>query len=218
MPKAAGTSLLQGWRAAFGAANVKTLYELNPADPLSPGCLDSSKSIKAHGINVDNYPVIHGHFKPDLFAPKHCNFYCIFIRHPVDTLLSIFAYWSRTQPNDALHKYFCDSRLSILEMAHLPIIRNLLSETYLSKFDITRFDFIGIHSDLEADFEKMSNILDKRIPMIDANITDSRSETLEGPYQQIRNDRQLRETLASILAKDIELYDAMLAYRKRRGY
>jgi hypothetical protein len=106
-------------------------------------------------------------------------------------------------PSDALHEYFRDNGLTVVETARLPLLRWLFSRTYFEGFDMSRFDIVGRHTDRENAIRALSERIGAPLDIaVRENIT---PESLE--YEEARADQALRIQLENILADDIRFYE-----------
>jgi hypothetical protein len=212
IPKSGGTSLLKTWRRSYGTESVQTLYSENPADPSNPAHFDPLNYFKHSDVFPSACRVVHGHFRPARFAGAPNSLYCVFIRHPIDTLVSISNFWARTEPTDALHAYCKQHALGLLELAQLPALRWLLSKTYLLDFDIEQFDFIGSYEHYSEEVERLSRLIGVKLITFEENRSDanrrmSRESVLNSP---------LGRELSTLLQEDIQLYERLLLLRNTR--
>ena len=144
-PKAAGTSFLRTLRGAYGETAVYHDFTDDPANPccqfnLDPeGCFRKAKKM----VYEDTIRVIHGHFHPSKYAHFSAAKHITFLRHPLNNLLSIYFFWKTLSGGHALFQYAHANDLDILEFAHLPALRYLLSRTFFGNVDLKAFDFIG---------------------------------------------------------------------------
>jgi hypothetical protein len=129
-----------------------------------------------------------------------------FLRHPVDTLLSIHAYWNTLSPGrHPLHDYFLKHRLDVFQTARLPLLRHLLTRNYFEGVDMRSFDFIGRQDMFEEDIQRLSTILG--LPLV-ADIHLNASRRL-GEDDGIATDPKVRSRLRDILIDDVALYEKL---------
>ena len=98
---------------------------------------------------VNPFMAVHGHFpiqKYDLVSPA---VRVVMLREPVENLISIYYYWKSLFDSPAeghgIYAFVKKQRLSLLEMAQIPVLRRLMSVTFFGDFDMRRFDVIGAH-------------------------------------------------------------------------
>lgn len=201
-PKAGGTSVGQMLARYFGTGFIAD-YTENPADPSSPRALDPVGYLSRKTTLPPKAACIHGHFHPGKYELGDAFLFTI-LREPVDNIISIYFYWKRMPRRaDALHRYFIDRELSILEMARLPTIQWLYSRTYFGGFDMGRFDLIGRHDQREAALGRLAESIDARF---DTSIKERVGPTTE-ERQRMEADPALRRGLEDILADDIRFYE-----------
>ena len=201
-PKAGGTSLSKILSEAFGAAYLGD-YKDDPADPLSERNINPSAYFARNRMLPDGVDCIHGHFHPGQFRADDVFLFTI-LRHPIDNIVSIYSFWkAHTDSTSALHAYFLAKKLSVLEMAQLPLLCFLYSASYFGGFDMARFDLIGRHEcrrdALAALGERMGIALDATAH---ENATPPSSER-----EELLSDERLRTALKDILAEDIRFYE-----------
>jgi hypothetical protein len=201
--KAGGSSLLLALQNLYGAA-CRADYAENPADPRSPRWLDPIGYTARRETLSGDIHCVHGHFHPGKYdAPKDTVLATI-LRHPIDNIISIFAYWKTLPPgNDPLHDYFLANRLTLLQTARLPLLRRLFCETYFGGFDMARFDVIGRHETRADALARISTLIGGRIDeSVQENVTPPDPER-----QALESDPALRHQLEDILADDLKFYE-----------
>jgi hypothetical protein len=201
--KAGGSSLLKIFETAFGDGLLRD-YAENPADPTSPRLLDPDRYF-ARGQKIPGgVDCVHGHFHPGKYEIPRDAVLSTILRDPVENIISIFTFWkSIGRGHDALHDYFMDQGLSILETAKLPLLRHLFSETYFGGFDMGRFDIIGRHDRRGVALEKLGALMGKRFEAdVRENVTVASEERLA-----MAADPKLRAALEDILMRDIAFYE-----------
>jgi hypothetical protein len=209
-PKTAGSSLKAAWTQAFGKERVLELYTDNPADTRSAIHLDPEYFVRRPVEVPAGIDVVHGHFSPRRYSHLEDVTFVTFLRHPIDNLLSIYAFW-KTFPRcgDPLHEYFLNYNLTVVETARLPVLRHLMSRTYFGNFDMGRFAFIGDASTYRQDLERLSTIVGRQLQHLRENVTIERERASgsESLYANLKADTSLRQTLTDILAEDIAFYE-----------
>ena len=201
-PKAGGTSLSTALSKALGDA-FQTDYQDDPADPTSERNIASGRYFSRMRRLPDGVSCIHGHFHPGQFHPGEGLLFTV-LRHPVDNIISIYFFWKSLQSQgQPLHDYFLKNRLNIVEMAQLPLLRYLYSQTYFGGFDMGRFDLIGRHEDRASAFERLS-----RLTGIDLDVSLHENVTLPDQGRQVLlEDHSTIQKLHNILADDIRFYE-----------
>lgn len=190
-------------KAAYGDRLVLD-YADNPADPTSARVLDPKGFERRKRDVPDGILAIHGHFHPAKYRITDDCVLFTHLREPVANIISIYYYWQQMpHQSDALHRYVVQNKLSLIEMAQLPLIRRLYSQTYFGDFDMGRFDIVGRHEARDS----MLGLLDQRLsvgldPTVFVNVTPHDERRL-----QIEHDAQLRSHLRDLLRDDIEFYE-----------
>lgn len=212
-PKAGGTTMLAAWQQAYGKGHVLLDYADPPADPSADFVLDPVGWAERRPTGLPpNIKVVHGHFKPQKYDLFGNAFRCTMLRHPVDNLISIYLYWRKLplQPYaNALHGYFLRNQLSIIELARLPIMQNLYSQTYFGGWDMRRLNFVGAHENRTDDLRRLSNMIGVTIDLsLHLNTTEPAGDNLE--KQAILSDQPLLRRLRDLLTEDIDFYEGSL--------
>lgn len=209
-PKAGGTSLLQSLITAYGKETVCLDYLDDPADPCSHYSLDPEGCHrKARGVGcAPGVKVIHGHFHPSKYDFITRAKRITFLRHPIDTLISIYYFWKTLDKGHVLHglfHYFRDNQLTLLDFARLPTFRYLLSRTYFGGVDMNRFDFIGFMESYAEDMGALSRALS--IPVVESRENVNRYPGYQDAVSSIQADKQLMSALHDYLIEDIRFYE-----------
>ena len=147
---------------------------------------------------LDSAEVVHGHFPATKYLKQFPDAKIItWLRHPVERVISYYYYWLRVErhgnPN---HDYFLDNKLSLLEFARFPSLRNEIM-SYFQGVDPERFFFVGIVERYESDVRKLAALLDwPEIPAVRENVT------LDKPDVSL----ELREEIARLHGEEMALY------------
>jgi hypothetical protein len=201
-PKAGGTSIKTALANAFGPA-FEIDYSEDPADPRSPRQLDPEGYFSRGRRLRDDIGCLHGHFHPGQFNLDD-TFLFTLLRHPIDNIISIYFFWrdlaSQGQP---LHDLFLTNRMDILQMARLPLLRHLYSETYFGGFDMARFDLIGRHEDRADALDKLSRVAGVQI---DASVHEN-ATTISAEREELLSDRVRMHALGKVLEDDVRFYE-----------
>jgi hypothetical protein len=206
-PKAGGTSFGAALKAAFGTDNVHSEYDCDPADPGNPCWVDPAWFWEHRPRTIHPFQVVHGHIpiqKYDLISPA---LRIVSLREPVNNLISIFFFWKslfdRPVRGHALYEFAKTQRLSLLELATLPKLRRLMSETYFGGFDMRRFDVIGTHERREQFLIAVSNAIGRPLSMMfRENVTPPSEER-----GNLMTDTKLMAKLRLLLEDDIRFYE-----------
>lgn len=202
-PKCGGTSVARILAEAFGDAFLSE-YADDPADPVSERNLNPARFLSRNREFPDGIKCIHGHFHPGQFRAGDA-FLFTMLRDPVDNIASIYSSWkaSTAGKKTILHDYFLRKNLNILEMAQLPLIRNLYSDSYFGAFDMSRFNLIGRHERREEALTRLGRELGIRLDVtIRENVTPGCVER-----EELLADRRITDALRDILANDVRFYE-----------
>jgi hypothetical protein len=203
-PKAAGTSLLRQLEAALGPA-LMTDYGFPPlvagatiAPPLPP-----------------HVAAVYGHFRPGRYEHVRHAVRCTFLRHPVDTLISLYFYWKGLPPHgNPVHDRFTSEAPSIESFATYAGIRRYMSDTYFGGYDLGRFDFVGFHEHRAEDIRAFGALLGLPLdPEVHLHKTESGGAERE---RLLANPERLRR-IAALVAEDVAFYEAALRRRRPAG-
>lgn len=207
LPRTAGTTFLHVLRRTLGEKTVVTDYADDPSDPASPRNLDPDGYFSKPVLPPTGCRAVHGHFHINKFATVPNAFRITFVRHPVDTILSIYSYWRTLGPGrHRLHDYFLEHRLDVFETARLPLLRYLLTRNYFQDVDMRSFNFIGRFESFPVDLNRLSSMLG--IPLV----ADVHLNQVENPGQRQREDNgdpEVRARLRDILLEDVLFYEAV---------
>jgi hypothetical protein len=202
VPKAGGTSLSKALARAFGE-QFSEEYNEDPADPRSPRNIDPERYFTKERLLPENVRCLHGHFHPGQFNLENVFLFTL-LRHPVENIISIFSFW-KTLPSQGnpLHDYFLSQRLDIIEMARLPLLRRLYSQTYFGSFDMSRFNLVGRHENRDSaclELERATGVsIDSSLYL---NLTPATEERA-----RLMADASIMGALHQILEDDVRFYD-----------
>ncbi len=201
-PKAAGTATAALLEQAFGTSLILS-YEGDPANPTTPRNLDPYRFFRHPKAVAPGIRAVHGHFHPAQYTVPEDAMWVTLLRHPVDTMISIYWYWLATEPLGALHAYFKSQELTVEELARLPLLRNLMSQTYFGGVDMRRFSLIGRHDERDSALKRLSELVDQSLPADERRNETADQESLT----EMLDDRRLRTRLQNLLAEDLAFYD-----------
>ncbi|HLO48365.1 MAG TPA: DUF4214 domain-containing protein, partial [Kamptonema sp.] len=146
IPKTAGTSFFISLVQVYGSEKIA--HFLNERIVLSEEV--DPKTIKA----------IQGHVAARKYFRPHKAKEIIWLRHPIQRLISLYCYWLSTPPVDENnpHSYLREHNLNILEFAQIPEVRNEMS-TYVGGRNLTDFYFVGIQEFFKDDLTDLAKML-----------------------------------------------------------
>ena len=190
-------------KTAYGDSYLDD-YADNPADPLSQRTLDPDRYMSRTLQMPSGVLCIHGHFHPGKYRASGEEVLFTMLRHPIANMISIYWFWKTLQcSSDSLHSYFISNQLTVIEMAQLPLLRHLFTETYFGGFDMQRFNLIGAHETRQAALSKLSELIEVPLKVqAHENITPQITERHE-----MEADPVIRRDLEDILSADIEFYE-----------
>lgn len=213
-PKSSGTAFWLALKAAFGDA-VLGSYDSDPVDPANPiwTCPDWFRRTRPRALGP--YRAVHGHFPIQNYDLLPSALRVVMLRDPVETIVSVHYYWrslfDTPAAGHAIYELAKRERLSLLELAEVPRLRRLMSETYFGGYDMRRFDVIGAY-DRRAEFAAAVSARTGLGIAADApaNVTPEsheRGDTLA--------DSRLMARLRDLLRDDVRFYEAHTGGRRR---
>jgi len=219
LPKTAGTSFGAALDAHFGGALLRDYGDLPLNTPaIVRNHLALQASLDIAGGFPDSTACVHGHFLPVkyllLAAHRELRF-MTWMRHPVERLVSHYAFWRRNPPPSpahALHWRMHAEDWSLETFCLAPELRDVYTQ-FLWGFPLETFDFIGITEHYEADFEMFSRryMGSASAPMrLNVGAAGERGASLQV-------HAELRQRIEAFHARDMALYDRALALRAARS-
>jgi hypothetical protein len=208
VPKSAGTSLLHIYKQAFGQQAILMDNADDPCDPTSTRNLDPIGYFSRATSLPEGCRIVHGHFHPGKYAAQHDAFRLTFLRDPIDTMLSIHAFWQDLAVSHPLHTYFKKQQLGVCEMARLPLLKNMLSRSYFENIDLASFDFIGRYEHFQDDVKRLSGMLGIEL---DADVYLNKTPRAKAHEGDAIARERLRAKLRDILIDDVRFYEHALS-------
>lgn len=160
IPKTGGTSFSEVLRKGFGSG----LLVDNGDRPLAHSRLDRRFAALAgscrHAGKLVPYSCVHGHFLPVKYALARRVRFCIWLRDPVQRVVSRYYHYQRHGHNESQHlRWGLMPGLSLEEFVRLPQYHNSYSE-YLWGFSLRRFEFIGVMERYQHEIARFTQIFD----------------------------------------------------------
>ena len=203
LPKTAGTAFRHVLTDIYGMDGVLGDY---PPDSIHDPEGTIGKQVR----------VIHGHFQPTKYqgyfpAAKRI----VWLRHPLFRLISEY-FFAKTinDRNNLIHAKLLNEKLSILEFAKIPQMRNFISKK-MRGMALTEFDFVGIQEFYQTDLNDLQQIMgwqDFQPIMKNGN----RYPQYQKCIQEILNNSDLFDSLAKLNREDLEMYRQALQMRAKR--
>jgi hypothetical protein len=207
-PKASGSSFRVALEAAFGQPAVLGSYDCDPLDPANPMWIDREWFLRHRPRDLRSFAVVHGHLPIVKYELLPSAYRVVTLREPAENLISIYYYWKSLFDTGftahAVFEFVKKERLSLLEMAEIPILRRLMSRTYFGGYDMRRFDVIGTHSNRIAFVQAVSNLIG--VPLsgdIRVNVTPPSEER-----GNVLAESKVIAKLRDLLQDDIRFYEA----------
>jgi hypothetical protein len=206
-PKTSGWALRAELITTLGDTNVLLDYDCDPVDPVNPLWIDRQRFLDSRPRGLHPFKAVHGHFpiiKYDLLPRA---FRIVMLREPVDNLISIFYFWRNlfdsSYRGHALYELVKEQRLSLLEFAEIPSLRQLMSRSYFGRYDMRRFDIIG-------DYSRRAEYLAAVSAAIGIWLVPDRRENVTPLSEErgnVSNDTKLISRLRDLLRDDIMFYE-----------
>tara|TARA_Y100000588_G_scaffold326714_1_gene361279 strand:- start:3075 stop:3686 length:612 start_codon:yes stop_codon:yes gene_type:complete len=197
VPKCAGTSMMEGWRAVFADRAVEDY------PPERPGTV------------TEDTAVVHGHFPATTYRGSRV----VVLREPVERTISFFHQWDRRhrlgrplwsrfhEPGtfEPLVEEIRRNPAAILDFARLDPGPYWL---YLDGLALADFEVVGTSEDYPLVLEAIEQRFGHRLPDTRANPTEERLEV----------DAGTRREMARVLSDSVELWkEARTLARQRRA-
>ncbi|MBI5839226.1 MAG: hypothetical protein HZB19_03915 [Chloroflexi bacterium] len=218
-PKAGGSSLKKSLLDAYGQESVYLDYKDDPVDPTCQYYIDPEGCRRKANAICDRLEIkiIHGHFNPSKYNQIKNAKSIVFLRHPIDNLISIYFFWKTyKEPSHAIFNYFRDNQLTLIELAKLPAIRYLMSRTYFSDVDMKSFDFIGFQENYSEDLHSLSKLLS--IPITENKENINAFVDYSEEVKAIKANKQIMGTLHDCLIEDIMFYENARKIQAAQNY
>ncbi len=213
VPKAAGTSLFEAFKGAFGEASVQRIDD-DPLDPLSLCRIDPSSYLEtARRVGApDGAAVLHGHFWARRFDFMPDAVKITVLRDPVERMLSHYFFWRHSRRRGhGLLDYVRDHELTIEQFARLPSIARIYGGVFFRDVDPASFDFIGNTGTLHAELPHLSTAVGRELVM--PHVNESPEPEYSRELAAVHENTRLMERLREILAEDIAWYEHALRPR-----
>ena len=212
-PKAGGSSVSQALTTAYGDKAIRLDYSDDPANPCSHYVMDPD-GCRARAEKTGFAPeikVVHGHYHVSKYDFVTGAKRITFLRHPVDTVISIYYFWKTCEGSSAhaLFKYAREHNLGLMEIARLPAIRYLLSRTYFGGVDMDTFCFIGFMDSYSGDVRRLSTLLS--VPIVEQKENTNQFQGYRDEVARIKSDTRLMSDLQDCLIEDIRFYEKVRA-------
>jgi len=207
IPKCAGTSLLWSLNRIYSPEQILRDSSDRIGDPASPYNIDPASwwENSARITTLGEKQVVHGHFHLHKYRNVANAVRITLLREPVERLISHYFFLKKTNDREnLLSNYVLDANLSLPQFARLPMIRAFYTKVFFKGVDMGLFDFIGTHEAGQDSLRGMSDLLG--CPLAVGNENRNTDDSYRARKAAILDDRDLRRTLATLLADDIEFY------------
>lgn len=203
VPKAGGTSTGSLLGKMFPGDELLLDYAEDPAQPLSHRQIDPVRYLQMRVRPPPHVRAIHGHFHPAKYLDVPGARWFTVLRRPPELLISIYWFFESENLDAPLHRYFIEESLTVEELARLPILNRLLSETYFGGVDMHRFDVIGRHEERAEALRRLADLAERPLT------ADEHLRRTPGKQymQEMLHDDALIRRLESILADDMRFYE-----------
>ncbi len=200
---------------AFGEANVLSSYDCDPVDPGNPIWIHTDWFLRQRPRTIHPFKVVHGHLPIRKYDLVPSALRIVMLREPVENLISIYYYWrglfDTPVRGHAIYEFAKRERLSLLDLAEIPKLRRLMSESYFGGVDMRRFDVIGT-------YDRRAQFVDAVSGQIGTSLSAGKRENVTPSLDErgeATADAKLIAKLRNLLQDDIRFYEAHADGRKR---
>ncbi len=166
-PKASGTTVRSELAEACGKDGLFCDYDCDPIDPSNPLWVDRDRFLCNRPRTIGPFRAVHGHFPIVKYDLLPTAFRIVMLREPVENLISIHYFWRNLFETPycghGLFEYVKRERLSLLELAEVPLMRRLMCGSYFGGYDMRRFDVIGAYDRRPEFFAQISSAIGMRL-------------------------------------------------------
>ncbi len=187
-PKTGGASLLEGLKSHYG----DKLFESYANIPGQPG--HNAQRPLTVGNNIS---AVHGHFHIRSYINLNPKYIVVFIRNPLDLLISFYEYMILRGDFDEIWKYKFPPITELTANGYAPY------RVYFGDVDPELFDFIGCTETFESDLERLSALTGIQFPAVKLNASKVSSKYYDDP--------NLLGKLKEQLADEYLVYNRLLA-------
>jgi hypothetical protein len=216
VPKTAGSSFRKVLEQNYVKSDLLLDYGDMVLDPASRFRADFDDWQEENEERRDISPqvrCVHGHF----WAGKYARSFpaarkVVWLRDPARRLISHYFFWQNLpRTNHTLHQRLLDEKMSLLDFAALPGMRNILSDIFLRDFKPADFDFIGIQEFFAEDLAELARMMEWKIQTAPIeNKGDARESA------RLECDPGLLREIADLNEADMQWYGAATARREKR--
>jgi hypothetical protein len=216
LPKTAGKSFEAALKTRFGGALLED-YATFPMN--TPEYERNKRALETSLINADanfsGVECIHGHFLPVkylLMAARRQLTFVMWVRDPVQRILSHYHYWRRTyhpETAPALHRKMVEEDWSVERFCLGTEMRNMYAQ-FLWAFPIDNLDFIGVTEFYDQDLAYFA----QRFLGVPVEPQRVNVGATEGRKYEI--DEDLRRKIEIFHERDMKLYRTALQQRLAR--
>jgi len=184
-------------------------YDDRPLAPASPW-QKFRRALRRPTLSPDTR-VVHGHFVATKYWRRFPDArYLAWFREPVERLVSHYHYWQREpDPENATCRRLLEERLSLVEFAAVPEMRDVHAR-FLGEVPVEALAFVGITEAYDSSLELFRRAFcpERRIEASQRNTNPERT----GKTYELEPD--VREALAALNRKDLELYERAVARQR----
>lgn len=208
IPKTAGTSFAEALQRLYGDG-----LRIDNADrPLAHSRGERRLAALRHACATAGRALpegcVHGHFLPLKYALARRVRFCVWLRDPVQRVVSRYHHYRRHGEDEPHHlRWGLVPGLSLEQFVRLPQYRNTYAE-YLWGFPLRRFDFVGVverHDREIARFARLFGFAPERATGPWANRNPERDQALGYALEP-----SLEQLIRCLNRRDIALYEAAL--------
>lgn len=201
-PKAAGSSLGKSLEKIYGDSLLRDYLE-DPAVPEWPRAIDPIGYLTKQVEVPHHVRCVFGHFHPNKYKNIKDAKRFVMLRHPVDTIISIYWYFRSVPIGGSLMRYAVENNLSVMDLANLPLLNRLMTWTYFDSVDMGSFDLIGRHEQRACSMKMLSDLVGVEL---DQTVYENRTPDYSA-RSEMEHDASLRKSLECILREDVKFYE-----------
>ena len=214
LPKTAGTSFREALQRAFGDG-LRLDYDDRP---LAHGRWARRMAAVRHAAaNAGRHPearCVYGHYLPLKYATMRRVGFCVWLRDPVQRVLSRYHHHQRHAGRENWHeRWGLAAGMDLEQFVRLPHYQDTCAE-YLWMFPLHRFDFIGIVEDYDAELERFGARFGLDPRLLAGESRNRNPHKAEATY---RVEPAMQRLIRSCNARDVALYERALDLAAKRG-
>ena len=150
---------MKNWCSLYGDHLVYCVNGEDPREPLSYGRIYPNGYLTRKENIKFSYKVIHGHFHPFRFSYIQDAFRLVFLRHPLDNLISMYFFLKGRPAYSFFSKFLKDNCPSFDSFIRVPTLRYLYTRVYFQDYDMSLLNFVGDYSNYTEELIRLGSVL-----------------------------------------------------------